>query len=104
MDPHASASRRQTNLTGSPMARDIPSSRTTRTACARRLTFFASPEDPVKIIHLKVENTLAQTRRITATQYIEWVLGTTHAANMAYIIPEYDSALECLSGHQPLQR
>ena len=25
----------------------------------QRLTLFASPEDPVKIIHLKVENTLA---------------------------------------------
>ncbi len=41
------------------------------------LTLFASPEDPVKIIHLKVENTLDHSRRITATQYVEWVLGTT---------------------------
>ncbi len=65
------------------------------------LTLFASPEDPVKIIHLKVENTLAHTRRITATQYVEWVLGTTHAASMAYIIPEYDSAQECLLATNP---
>ena len=65
------------------------------------LTLFASPEDPVKIIHLKVENTLDHTRRITATQYVEWVLGTTHAASMAYIIPEYDSALECLLATNP---
>ena len=65
------------------------------------LTLFASPEDPVKIIHLKVENTLDHTRRITATQYVEWVLGTTHAASMAYIIPEYDSAQECLLATNP---
>jgi cyclic beta-1,2-glucan synthetase len=65
------------------------------------LTLFASPEDPVKIIHLKVENTLTRTRRITATQYVEWVLGTTHAASMAYIIPEYDSAQECLLASNP---
>ena len=65
------------------------------------LTLFASPEDPVKIIHLKVKNILDHTRRITATQYIEWVLGTTHAANMAYIIPEYDSTLECLMATNP---
>ena len=58
----------------------------------QRLTLFASPEDPVKIIHLRVENTWNHTRRITATQYIEWVLGTTHAASMPYIIPEYDAA------------
>ncbi len=67
----------------------------------QNLTLFASPEDPVKIIHLKVENTLNYTRRITVTQYVEWVLGTTHAANMAYIIPEYDSTLECLLATNP---
>jgi cyclic beta-1,2-glucan synthetase len=65
------------------------------------LTLFASPDDPVKIIHLKLKNTLSHTRRITATQYIEWVLGTTHAATMAYIIPEYDSSLECLMATNP---
>lgn len=65
------------------------------------LTLFASPEDPVKIIHLKMENTLAHTRRITATQYVEWVLGTLHATSMAYIIPEYDPATECLMATNP---
>ncbi len=67
----------------------------------QNLTLFASPEDPVKIIHLKVENTLPHTRRITATQYVEWVLGTTHASSMAYIIPEYDAGLECLLATNP---
>lgn len=67
----------------------------------QRLTLFASPEDPVKIIHLRVENTLDHTRRITATQYVEWVLGTTHAGSMAYIVPEYDSAQECLLAKNP---
>jgi cyclic beta-1,2-glucan synthetase len=65
------------------------------------LTLFASPEDPVKIIHLKVKNTLTHTRRITATQYVEWVLGTTRADNVSYIIPEYDPALECLMASNP---
>ncbi|MBA3075048.1 MAG: hypothetical protein FP831_15700, partial [Anaerolineae bacterium] len=65
------------------------------------LTLFSSPEDPVKIIHLKLKNKLPHARRITATQYIEWVLGTTHATNMAYIMPEYDSNLECLLATNP---
>ena len=65
------------------------------------LTLFASPEDPVKIIHLKIENTLPHPRRITATQYIEWVLGTSRAENMPYLIPEYDSNLECLLMSNP---
>jgi cyclic beta-1,2-glucan synthetase len=67
----------------------------------QRLTLFASPEDPVKIIHLRVENTWNHVRRITATQYIEWVLGTTHAASMPYIIPEYDAAEACLLATNP---
>jgi cyclic beta-1,2-glucan synthetase len=67
----------------------------------QRLTLFASPEDPVKIIHLKVKNTLSHTRRITATQYVEWVLGTTHAAGSAYIIPEFNAAQECLLATNP---
>jgi len=65
------------------------------------LTLFASPEDPVKIIHLRVENTWKHNRRITATQYVEWVLGTTHAAAMQYIIPEYDAAEACLLATNP---
>ncbi len=65
------------------------------------LTLFASPEDPVKIVHLKVENTLGHARRITATQYVEWVLGSTHSASMAYIVPEYEPALECLLASNP---
>jgi cyclic beta-1,2-glucan synthetase len=67
----------------------------------QHLTLFASPEDPVKIIHLRVENTWNHNRRITATQYIEWVLGTTHAASLPYIIPEYDAAEYCLLATNP---
>lgn len=67
----------------------------------QRLQVFGTPEDPVKIIRLKLENTLDQARRITATQYIEWVLGTTRAEQLPYIIPEYDTANECLMARNP---
>jgi cyclic beta-1,2-glucan synthetase len=67
----------------------------------QQLTLFASPEDPVKVIHLRVENMLDHPRRITATQYIEWVLGTTHASSMPYIIPEYDTDEACLLATNP---
>jgi cyclic beta-1,2-glucan synthetase len=67
----------------------------------QHLTIFASPEDPVKIIHLRIKNTWEHTRRITATQYIEWVLGTTRAGSAPYIIPEYDAAEACLMATNP---
>jgi cyclic beta-1,2-glucan synthetase len=67
----------------------------------QKMTIFASPEDPVKIIHLTIKNSLQHTRRVTATQFVEWVLGTTPAASMPYIIPEYDPTLECLLATNP---
>lgn len=67
----------------------------------QQLTIFASPEDPVKIIHLTVKNTQDRPRRITATQYVEWVMGTTHQASLQYIIPEFDPAQGCLLATNP---
>ena len=67
----------------------------------QRLTLFASPDDPIKFIHLKLTNTLSHTRRITATQFVEWVLGTTRAANLAHILPEYDQQRECMLASNP---
>lgn len=60
------------------------------------LRLFASPTDPVKIIQLRLKNTWDHPRRITATEYVEWVLGTTHAASQPYLIPEYDGERGCL--------
>lgn len=67
----------------------------------QRLTLFASPEDPVKIVHLQVQNTWDHIRRITATQYIDWVLGTTRHNAQPYLIPEYDAERECLLVSNP---
>ena len=38
---------------------------------------FISPDDPVKIIKLSLENKSEKNRRITATIYVEWVLGSS---------------------------
>ena len=67
----------------------------------QRLTLFASPEEPVKFIHLKLKNTLSHTRRITATQFVEWVLGTTRAVNRSHILPDYDQQRECMLASNP---
>ncbi|MFZ3071607.1 MAG: glucoamylase family protein [Anaerolineaceae bacterium] len=67
----------------------------------QELTLFASPNDPVKLIHLKVKNTLDTNRRLTATYYLEWVLGITHADSLAYLIPEYNPDYSMLSMRNP---
>ena len=55
----------------------------------QRLRLFAAPDAPVKIIQLRVENTWNRPRRITATQFVEWVLGTLRPNTQQYLIPEF---------------
>ncbi len=66
-----------------------------------QLRIYVSPHDPVKLIHLRLENLSGVQRQITATQYIEWVLGTTRAITQAYIIPEFDPERACLLATNP---
>jgi len=67
----------------------------------QRLRIYASPNDPVKLIHLRLENLSGVHRQITATQYVEWVLGTTRAITQSYIISEFDSERACLLATNP---
>ncbi len=52
---------------------------------------FAVPNDPVKIIQLKLRNATAHMRRISVTYYAEWVLGSLHENTAPYIVPEFAS-------------
>jgi len=63
---------------------------------AQRLRLFAASDAPVKVLHLRLENTWAQPRRITATFYAEWVLGVTRDTAQQYVVSEYDSEHQAL--------
>jgi len=62
----------------------------------QQLRLFAIPDAPTKVIQLRMENTWNRTRRISATYYAEWVLGTTHEAMQQYIVPEFDATNHAL--------
>jgi len=55
------------------------------------LRIFVVPDEPVKIIQLKIHNTTQRRRRINVTYYAEWVLGTTQDNTAPYIVPEFVS-------------
>ena len=57
----------------------------------QRLRLFAAPKVPVKVIQLRLENVWDRVRRITATFYAEWVLGTSRDTTQQYVVPEYDA-------------
>lgn len=55
----------------------------------QRLRLFAVPDAPVKVVQLRLKNTWNRVRRITATFYAEWVIGTTRDATQQFIVPEF---------------
>ena len=67
----------------------------------QRLRVFAIPDAPVKVVQLRLENTWNRTRRITATYYAEWVLGTTRGAMQQYMVPEFDAISHALLARNP---
>jgi cyclic beta-1,2-glucan synthetase len=56
----------------------------------QQLELFVVPDAPVKVIKLRLENTWSHTRRITATYYAEWVLGTARNTSQPYVVSEFD--------------
>jgi len=57
----------------------------------QQVRLFAATDEPVKVIHLRLENTWDRHRRITATYYTEWVLGAQREDTQQYIVPEWDT-------------
>jgi cyclic beta-1,2-glucan synthetase len=67
----------------------------------QQLRLFAAPDAPLKIVQLRVENSGSRPRRLTATYYLEWVLGTQREATQQYIVTEYDEEHQALLARNP---
>ena len=62
----------------------------------QELTVFVPSDVPLKVAKLRVKNTLSRHRRLTATYYAEWVLGSLREEQRPYIASELDAANACL--------
>jgi cyclic beta-1,2-glucan synthetase len=67
----------------------------------QNLRMFIDPNAPVKIIQLRLENTWDSGRRITATYFVEWVLGVNRSTSQQYIVPEFDTDSQALLARNP---
>jgi cyclic beta-1,2-glucan synthetase len=65
------------------------------------LTLYVAPDAPVKIVRLRLHNSGSAPRRLTATYYAEWVLGTLRSITQQYIVPEYDGETHSLLARNP---
>jgi cyclic beta-1,2-glucan synthetase len=67
----------------------------------QQLKVFAAPHAAVKIVQLKLRNTIARTRQINITYFAEWVLGSTRENMAHYIVPEFAPNCFALLAHNP---
>ena len=67
----------------------------------QQLRVFTPPDAPVKILQLHLENTWDRARQITATYYVEWVLGVSREVTQQYLIPEFNSDPQALLVRNP---
>jgi cyclic beta-1,2-glucan synthetase len=59
---------------------------------AQELLLCVPPADPIKLLRLTVRNESGETRRLSATFYAEWVLGTARDQAPLHVVTEVDSA------------
>lgn len=62
---------------------------------------FVAPDDPIKIVRVRLRNLRPRARRITATYYAQWLLGSVTGENGALRCAEYDPALHALLAVNP---
>ncbi|WP_312770122.1 GH36-type glycosyl hydrolase domain-containing protein [Pseudoxanthomonas mexicana] len=68
---------------------------------ASELWVYVAVEDAVKYSVLKVRNLSGRTRRLSATGYVEWVLGDLRVKSQMHIITEQDAASGVLTARNP---
>ena len=64
---------------------------------ATELATYVDAESPVKYAVLKVTNESGRSRRLSATGYVEWVLGELRAGSLMHVITEVDPGSGAIS-------
>jgi cyclic beta-1,2-glucan synthetase len=62
---------------------------------------FVPLEDSVKISRLKIVNRSDEIRRLSITQYLEWVLGNQRSRTASFIVTEIEAATSALLARNP---
>jgi cyclic beta-1,2-glucan synthetase len=75
--------------------------RTNSEGLEQNLQVFVAPEDPIKLIRLRLRNRWDRPRRLTATYYAEWLLGPQRGSGASFVVPEYDATHRALLARNP---
>ena len=66
---------------------------------AHSLEWFVAEEDPVRVCRLTLTNTGDRPRFLSATQFVEWVLGDSRSRAQQLVVTWFDSETETLTAH-----
>jgi cellobiose phosphorylase len=65
------------------------------------LTVFVPPDLPLRLLRLRLRNPGGTARRLSVTNYVEWVLGVDRAPSARFVITAWDAEAAALTAHNP---
>ena len=68
---------------------------------ASEMTVYSDLEAAVKYVRIRLRNTSGRPRLITATGYVEWVLGDVRHKSAPYIVTEYNAEVSGIFARNP---
>jgi len=66
---------------------------------AQQVEWFVPVEDPVRVVRLTLRNTGDEARTLSATQFVEWSLGSSRSKAQHLVVTWYDAEHEILTAH-----
>ncbi|HMA37526.1 MAG TPA: glycosyl transferase family 36, partial [Chloroflexia bacterium] len=67
----------------------------------QELVLFVPPDMPARLARLTLHNPGTTARRLTATYYVEWILGVNREPSARYVISEWQADAQALVAHNP---
>jgi cyclic beta-1,2-glucan synthetase len=68
----------------------------------QELTVFVSPQDPVKLLQLRIKNRSGRKRNLSCFALVEWVLGPSRHATRLHVSSSWDAERSLLLANNPL--
>ncbi|NTW28974.1 MAG: hypothetical protein HGA39_06400 [Coriobacteriia bacterium] len=69
---------------------------------AHELEWFLPPSDPVRVCRLRLTNATGRSRKLSVTQFVEWVLGDSRSRAQQHVVTWFDAENQFLTAHNHL--
>jgi cyclic beta-1,2-glucan synthetase len=64
-------------------------------------TIYADAEEPIKFVSIKIRNQSGRARKLSATGYVEWILGSIRSKSVMHIVTDLDPGIGSLIARNP---